>query len=271
MVFPRLLKSGAFPVALEITPPQKPSQRVLLRRARLLGTTASAINVIQRPGRMSSLDASTGLLAAGVAPAWHLVQRGRTREAIRAEIGAAHAAGITQVLCIRGDDGDADTADTPTIREVVATVAELMPGTCLGATFNQYAEDGHAALRNLLPKLRAGASYVQTQPVFDATTFLVHADRLRQASPETQIVAMVMPLIAPGSAERIAGRLRIEPPAAGQGEEAAWEAFATIVASLRESPLVDGLAIMTFEMDPLPETGARILTALSPANTTGEE
>ncbi|MBE0612003.1 MAG: hypothetical protein IH609_21665, partial [Dehalococcoidia bacterium] len=56
--FAEKLDAGQFAVALEITPPQRDLPKVLLRRARLLGTAAQAINVIQRPGRQSSLDAS---------------------------------------------------------------------------------------------------------------------------------------------------------------------------------------------------------------------
>ena len=45
---------------------------------------------------------------------------------------------------------------------------EALPNALIGATLNQYGRDEAAVLRNLLPKLRAGASYVQTQPAFDA-------------------------------------------------------------------------------------------------------
>ena len=59
--FGALLDARRFPVALEITPPQTLLRGVLLRRAGLLGPAASAVNVIQRPGRLSSLDASIAL------------------------------------------------------------------------------------------------------------------------------------------------------------------------------------------------------------------
>jgi hypothetical protein len=41
-------------VALEITPPKKRLDEVLPRRARLMGSQADAINVIQRPDRLTA-------------------------------------------------------------------------------------------------------------------------------------------------------------------------------------------------------------------------
>ncbi|MGH2601936.1 MAG: methylenetetrahydrofolate reductase, partial [Dehalococcoidia bacterium] len=76
MSFAARLRAGRFVVALEVTPPQRPRVGVLLRRAGLLGNGAGAINVIQRPDRWSSLEASLALGAAGRDPVWHLVNRG---------------------------------------------------------------------------------------------------------------------------------------------------------------------------------------------------
>jgi hypothetical protein len=56
MTFSDRLFAGEFPVALEITPPQRPRPAVLLRRARLLDDRAAAINVIQRPDRQPSFS-----------------------------------------------------------------------------------------------------------------------------------------------------------------------------------------------------------------------
>jgi len=86
--FAAKLAAGAFPLALEITPPRKPLAEILLRRARGLGSRADAINVIQRPGRVPSVDASAELLEAGFEPVWHLVDRGRSR----ADLDGARAA-----------------------------------------------------------------------------------------------------------------------------------------------------------------------------------
>jgi 5,10-methylenetetrahydrofolate reductase len=270
MSFAEELRLGGFAVGIEITPPQRPLPRVLLRRARLLGEAAQAVNVIQRPGRQSSLDASIFLKSRGIEPVWHLVTRGRSRAEILGDIDRAREGGITHVLCIRGDHEAGDLPDTPSLREVTAAVVERIPGAYVGATLNQYAPDREAVLRNALPKCRAGAAYVQTQPVFDLETLRPLAESLRSASPATKVIAMAMPLLTPEAGARIEARLGVALPGAlraaiAAGPEAAWSAFDATIASLVASPLIDGVAIMTFETDPPAEVGPRIVAALRAA------
>ena len=268
MRFHECLQTGRFAVALEITPPQKPLAKVLLRRAQLLDDLVQAINVIQRPGRQSSLDASLELLQAGIEPAWHLVTRGRSRNEVAAELERARAGGIRQVLCILGDH-PADPADDPvTIREVIEMARDALPGALIGATLNQYGKDEAAVLKNLLPKLGAGAAYVQTQPAFDAVAIERYAGSIHDAFPDTRIIAMAMPILSLDAASKIEERLGIHLPAslreilASEDEDAAWAAFAATLRQLVASPAVDGVAIMTYEMDAGPETAARICEAL---------
>ena len=268
MTFAEALHGGRFPVALEITPPQKPLPGVLLRRAGLLGDAVTTVNVIQRPGRQSSLEASLYLCGGPFEPVWHLVTRGTSRDEVRAQMEAAFEGGIRQLLCIRGDHAGGDTADTPTIRDAVSMARDLIPGATIGATFNQYAPDSAAAMRNLWPKLKAGASYVQTQPVFDLETLRPSAEAIKSASPDAALVAMVMPLLTIGAAEKLEMRIGMRLPEALRGRlaggqvEDAWAAFDETLAALSESPLVDAIAIMTLEMDAPEGIGPRIVQGL---------
>jgi len=267
MSFAQRLRDGAFPIALEITPPQTPLPRVLLRRATLLGSAADAVNVIQRPGRQSSLDASIALRAAGLDPVWHMVTRGRSRAELAAGLRTAAAAGINQVLCIRGDHQGEDGPDTPSIREVVEMACATFPQGIVGATLNQFVSDRAAVLRNLLPKLDAGAAVVQTQPVFDTSALRPFVEQVKESHPEARVIAMVVPLLSEAATEGIARRLGITLPPrfirpAGEHPSPAWELFGEVVADCRGCGLVDGLAIMTTEMDPPAGTGERIVRAL---------
>jgi len=176
------------------------------------------------------------------------------------------------VLCVLGDHGDGGTSPgpgvSPTLREAVAMVAEGIPGALIGATLNQYAPDAEAVLRNLLPKLRAGAAYAQTQPVFDLAHLLASVEAVHARSPETKVVAMAMPLLSLEAAERIEKRVGVMLPPGVQrriaaGEEAAWELFEENIAGLAASPAIAGVAIMTFEMSPSPEMGARLRACLA--------
>ncbi len=274
MPFAARLKNRDFAVALEITPPQKALTRVLLRRATLLGNAAQAVNVIQRPGRQSSLDASLELRGQGLEPAWHLVTRGSTRAELHADLQRAREGGLEQILCILGDHSAESGPDTPTIKEAIALSCEFVPGAIVGATLNQYARDYEAARRNLLPKLAAGASYIQTQPVFGLQALEPFAVEVEREAPDTRIVAMAMPLLSLEAAERIEARIGISLPIdlkqvlATGDQEAAWGAFTATMRELVAAPYIDGVAIMTYEMDPPPEVGQRIVQSLSAAGVT---
>jgi methylenetetrahydrofolate reductase (NADPH) len=271
MRFRDCLDRGDFAVALEILPPQRNLPKVLLRRARLIEGWSHAINVIQRPDRQSSLEASLALCEAGIEPAWHLVTRGRSREEIAADLDRAKAAGVKQVLCILGDHAAQPGVDSVTIREAVAMARAALPEAVVGATVNQYGPDREAVLRNLLPKLAAGASYVQTQPVFDAAQVEEIGEALEAAHPGTRLIAMAMPLLSIEAGERIEERLSIRLPdglrevLASGDQEAAWHAFTATLRTLVRSPRVHGVAIMTFEGDAPAGTGERIVRCLRDA------
>lgn len=267
MTFSDRLFAGEFPVALEITPPQRPRPAVLLRRARLLDDRAAAINVIQRPDRQPSLDASIALSGEGLEAVWHLVARGLTAEELETQLTIARAGGIRNVLCIRGDHSGPEAPNALTVKKVIERTVGALPGACVGATVNQYQGDRAAVLRNLLPKLRAGARYVQTQPVFDPAQLAPLAEAIREGAPGVKVVAMAMPLLSPEAAEKIEKRLGIALPAEtlariGEGPEGGWSAFEATLAALVSCGFVDGVAVMTFEMDAPEGMGERILAVL---------
>jgi methylenetetrahydrofolate reductase (NADPH) len=244
---------------------------VLERRARLLGDFADAINVIQRPGRQSSLEASLSLRSVGLEPAWHLVTRGRTRAEVSDDLLTAAAGGIDQVLCILGDHAAAPTDASLNIRDAIAMACDALPGALVGATLNQYGKDPEAVLRNLIPKLRAGATYVQTQPIFEPGSVERYAVAIDRERSGTRIIAMAMPLLSLDAGRRIEERLGIRLPdalrevlAAGD-PELAWSAFTATLEALVAAPYIDGVAIMTFEGDAPAGTGEHIVAGLRAA------
>ena len=233
----------------------------------LLGHPPEVVNVIQRPDRQSSLDASCELKDAGLEPVLHLVARGTSQAALEASLERACAAAISNVLCILGDLQDGPALK---VKDLVATAVRLMPGAMVGATLNQYGEHPDRAIANLLGKLEAGATFVETQPVFDLGTLEPFVEQARREQPATRFVAMLMPITSPEALRRMEARLRIEAPGAyaqklARGPESAWQAFAELVSNLRRSGLVDGIALMTPDMDPSSGTIARIAAAFGEA------
>ena len=255
-------------VALEITPPKSSNVEVLLRRARLLGERAAAVHVIQRADRQPSVDAAAELERRGVHAVWHLVNRGRTADDCARELERAAALQLRAALIVRGEAGPLETAPPPTLAELVARARAALPAARIGVALSPYAPR-EKALANLWPKLDAGATFVQTQAVFEARALEPFAAAIRARAPHVGIQPMLIPLLSVAAAERLGQRLRVPLPDTllerleRGGEPAGWDAFAELVAELRRSGLADSLALMTHEMDPPKTFGERILAALS--------
>ena len=238
------------PIALEITPPARPKPHVLLRRAHALADRPARINVISRPDRWSSLDASIALRECGIEPVWHVANRGRSVVSIDAQIARARRAGLSHVLCVRGEYKAEDGPDTPKIREVVRMLVRGLPRARVGVTLNQHGRRDRV-LANLWPKLEAGACSIQTQVAFELDSLEPLAAEIGRERPDVSITPMLLPVLSEAAALRVAHRLSIPFPAARlralreRGAEAGWVHFAELVEQLRESPLYTGVAIMT--------------------------
>ncbi len=237
-------------VSLEITPPASPRPAVLRRRAGALRSLPRFINVIHRTDRWSSLDASIALRQSGREPVWHVANRGRRACELESEIERARAAGLRRVLCVRGEYKARDLLETPTIREVVRMLRRGLPGAHLAVTLNHH-QSGDRVMRNLLPKLDAGADAVQTQVTFELETLRPFAEALKADRQDLAITPMLMPVLSVESGRRLAQRLSISLPSdlleglATSGAEAGWEHFARLVTAIDQSPLYDGIAVMT--------------------------
>jgi 5,10-methylenetetrahydrofolate reductase len=255
--------------SLEITPPVSTRLAVLQRRASALGSLPRYVNVIHRTDRWSSLDASIALRQCGREPVWHVANRGRRAGALELEIDQAKAAGLSRVLCVRGEYKARDHLDTPKIREVVRMIRHRLPGAHVAVTLNHH-QPVDRVMRNLLPKLEAGANAVQTQVTFELDALLPFAVKLKAERPDLEIRPMLMPVLCVASAHRLAQRLSISLPPelieglARGGAEAGWEHFSRLVASIDQNPLYSGLAVMT-PMDMEKDFATRLARSIAAA------
>ncbi len=125
-----------------------------------------------------------------------------------------------------------------------------LPGAHLAVTLNHH-QSGDRVMRNLLPKLDAGADAVQTQVTFELETLRPFAEALKADRQDLAITPMLMPVLSVESGRRLAQRLSISLPSdlleglATSGAEAGWEHFARLVTAIDQSPLYDGIAVMT--------------------------
>ena len=149
-----------------------------------------AISVADSPraqGRMSAL-AMCSLIQTrlGTETVLHLALRHRNLVALHSELLGAHALGVRNVLIVRGDlPRSGDYPDATAISDITSSglirlVKAFNAGTDLsgkpveqatsflvGCALNLGAEDIDRELRTLERKLKAGADFIYTQPVYD--------------------------------------------------------------------------------------------------------
>lgn len=190
----RVLASGRFAVTAEVTPNASGSPDQILAQVRAMKGHADAFNVTDCTRalvRISSLAACALLLREGVEPVMQMVTRDRNRIALQADLLGAHALGVRNLLCLRGDDPKAGNepdampvfeyateqflALTKKLRDsgrlAGGDVVDEPPSLFLGAAANPFGVVLEDAVVNLRGKVDAGADFIQTQAVYDVDAF----------------------------------------------------------------------------------------------------
>ncbi|MHB9150200.1 MAG: methylenetetrahydrofolate reductase [Thermoleophilia bacterium] len=215
-----------------------------------LRNAGCAVNVADMPSAVlaqAPIAAAVGLLEAGIEPVLQVTGRDRNRLALQADLLAAHALGVRNLLCLTGDH--ISFGDHPEARavfdlsatEILMTVRALNSGRTLGgrpldapteftagAALNPGQVPLEPQLARALAKQRAGAAFFQTQPFFrvaDAVDFL---DAAAAAGLSTPILAGVFLLESVGMARFMNDRVPgvVVPPDVVRGLEAAHDPVA---------------------------------------------
>jgi len=212
------IESGQFVVCGEIGPPQSCDGDVLRDKSRHFKGYVDAVNITDNQTaivRLSSIASAKILLDEGVEPIVQMTCRDRNRLAIQSDLLGAAALGIRNVLCLTGDHqkfGDDPEAkgvfDLDSI-QLIAAVSTMnsgfllsgcemkkAPGFFIGAAANPFAEPFEMRLIRLHKKVKAGAHFIQTQPVFDLGLFTRWMERVVDMGlhEKTAILAGVMPV-----------------------------------------------------------------------------
>lgn len=138
--------------------------------------------------------------ACGVPVLAHLTCIGATRESIAREVGSFRAAGIENILCLRGDAAPGTVfpggAAFAHARDLVAFLAGR--GFCLGGACypEGHPESAHLAddVAHVREKVDAGLSFLTTQMFFDNNIYFHYLARLRDAGVTVPVVAGIMPV-----------------------------------------------------------------------------
>ncbi len=268
---------GEFVVCAEMGPPQSCDADVIRKKAAYFKGVVDAVNITDNQTaivRLSSIAAGKVLLEEGIEPIIQMTCRDRNRIAMQSDLLGAAALGIENVLCLTGDHqrfGDHPEArgvfDLDSI-QFIATLAQMNAGTLLsggtlkkaphffiGAAANPCAEPVEMRLIRLEKKVRAGAAFIQTQPVFDLERFSTWMEMVRERGlhEKTAILAGILPVKSAKALEymkaevpgmRICSDFLTRMHNAAAPQEEGVRMAVEIIGALREMKGVAGIHIM---------------------------
>jgi methionine synthase I (cobalamin-dependent)/5,10-methylenetetrahydrofolate reductase len=198
----RKLDAGEFVVTVELDPPRGHTVDKLVQGAKLLKERGVEIVDINDGslGRVRMSVLATALLVrdgTGLDVNMHFTCRDRNLMGIQADLLGAHALDIRNILAMTGDPPRAgDYANATAVFDVdgvglIEVLRRMNEGVdangnsvgeptafCIGAALNPAAADVDREIERFHRKVRAGARWVQTQPVYDLgqlDRFLVRA------------------------------------------------------------------------------------------------
>lgn len=214
-----------FVITAEVDPPRGADPTPTLQQALVLRGYVDAVNVSDAP--MANLRMNSFMLAhliqsrTGIEVIPHLTARDRNAIALQADLLGAWALGVHNVLVLGGDPPE--RGDHPWAKavyefgavELAQAVSKLNNGSNLaggaldghteysvGVAVNPGAADLTLEVEKFLAKMEAGASFAQTQPVFEVDTVSRFLGALGGESP-IPILWGVLPLLSPKMARNV--------------------------------------------------------------------
>ncbi len=223
----RVLKNGHFAVTAELGPPQSADGDVIKNKTKLLKCYCDAANLTDNQTaivRMSSIGAGAILVQEGLEPVIQMVCRDRNRLAMQSDLLGAYALGIRNLLCLTGDHqtfGNHPNAknvfdmDSTQMVQMVTNMRDKRIFQCgeefkgqeprffVGAAESPFAHPVDFRPFRLGKKVKAGASFIQTQLVYDIGAFRKFMEKVRELGihKQTYILAGVGPLKSPTMAK----------------------------------------------------------------------
>lgn len=225
MALEERIKSGKFVVLGEFEPPKGADFSPLLKSANLARGRLDAILVPEMASavlKASSLGGCAFFQMEGIETVLQVCCRDRNRLALQADLLAAWALGIRNVMAIEGEDirfGDhphARTVNDLDLMELLETTQKLQNGKdmagielrgaprfCVGSTIDTGATGGllEIELENLKKKIDYGVRYLVTNPIFDLRRFQQFIKRVDTS--QVAVIPTVLLLKSAGMARYI--------------------------------------------------------------------
>jgi methylenetetrahydrofolate reductase (NADPH) len=272
------LKAKRFVITAEVTPPVTADRAELIAKAAPLKGKADAVNITDSAGARPTLGAVTAasmLVEAGIEPILQFTCRDRNRIALQSDLMSAAAAGVRNLLVLRGDDPSAgDQPDAKPVfdldaRQLLETArllrdkGELPTGRkvsgraefLLGCADNPIDPQPGWEPKALAAKVAAGAQFAQTQFCMDTQVVRRYMARLADhgLADKLYVLIGIVPLRSAKSARWIKEKLfgAIIPDAMVERMEQAADPIAEgrricldVIAELADIPHVAGCHIM---------------------------
>ena len=191
--FAEALDSHRFVVTCELNPPKGVALEPLFEKAQMLTGMVDAFNITDSAASrmtMAPIGVAHLLQDRGIETILQITGRDRNRLALQSELLAAHALGIGNVLCMSGDPpGAGDHPDAKAVFDLdgvglLRAIKSMQLGSDIGgnelqgvptfrsgAVANPGAPDLDVELQRMDEKIEAGASFFQTQAVYDSAAF----------------------------------------------------------------------------------------------------
>ncbi len=221
------LAAGGFVITAEVDPPRGADAGAMIQKVSALAGRVDAVNVTDCPManvRMNAIAAAHLIQqAAGVETIVHVTCRDRNVIGLQADLLGAAGLGVDNLLVLTGDPPDRGNhpdargvfeVDTPALVRMVAglnagvtyagTALETPTDFTVAVAANPGSGDLDREMNRLAEKVAAGASFVQTQPVFDLETVEAFEAKRRQAGLDVPVLYGLLPLKSREFARRVA-------------------------------------------------------------------
>lgn len=213
-----ILNKGTLSLSFEVFPPKKETAYETVRAATeeigALGPSFMSVTYGAGGGVSSyTIDIAKNLMEKYQVPMLaHLTCVSSSRAMVAQKIQAMKAAGIENVMALRGDltpellESDRSTWEYHYAVELVRQLKEAEPGFCIGgACYPEVHPESSSQkedIQHLKEKVDAGVDFLTTQMVFDNNLFFNFLYKLREAGVTVPVLPGIMPITNANQVER---------------------------------------------------------------------
>ena len=221
----KVISSGQFAVTGELGPPKSADVSMIKEHGETMRDYVDAFNITDNQTaivRTSSIGVAGVLLQMGLEPVVQMTVRDRNRIALQGDLLGAVAMGVKNVLCLSGDHQmfgnepaskgvyDIDSMQLLKAFKDIRDEGKFIGGddveaplsVYLGAVANPFADPFEYRVDRLEKKIAAGASFIQTQCIFDLERFKRWMELVRERGLHKKVAILggVTPIKSLGAA-----------------------------------------------------------------------